>query len=119
MRRPNKWQVQNSDIERRASRRFPCALEVRYAIRGQGAPAKMGTGRTVDLSSSGLRFTADRPLPIGQGIQVYLDWPVLLHGAVNLQLVLSGVVVRTDGTEIALQIERHEFRTRSVRQRSA
>jgi hypothetical protein len=72
----------------------------------------MGSGRTIDLSSSGLSFTADRPLQTGQKLDVYIDWPVLLDGGVQLQLIMSGVVVRTGGTATALQIERHEFRTR-------
>ena len=41
-----------------------------------------------------------------------IDWPVLLDGGVQLQLVVRGVVVRSDGAVIALRIERHEFRTR-------
>ena len=55
----------------------------------------MGIGRTIDVSSSGLRFNADRPLVVGQRIAVYVDWPVLLHGNIKMQLVISGIVVRT------------------------
>ncbi|MGO9965638.1 MAG: PilZ domain-containing protein [Bryobacteraceae bacterium] len=98
--------------ERRASARFPLTLEVRYVVLGRRAPVEMGSGRTIDLSSSGLSFTADRPLQTGQKLDVYIDWPVLLDGGVQLQLIMSGVVVRTGGTATALQIERHEFRTR-------
>ena len=83
------------------------------------ARVKVGTGRTIDMSSSGLRFTVDRPLPIGQRIEVYIDWPPLLDREIKLQLAISGVVVRTNGTEVALQILRHDFRTRSVGQRPA
>jgi hypothetical protein len=74
----------------------------------------MGTGRTIDLSSSGLRFIADRPLVVGQRIAVYVDWPVLLHGTINIQLAISGLVVRANGTEVAIEIYEHDFRTRSV-----
>jgi hypothetical protein len=52
--------------ERRASTRFALALEVRYVASDRRAPVEMGSGRTIDLSSSGLSFTADRPLPTGQ-----------------------------------------------------
>jgi len=72
----------------------------------------MGSGRTIDLSSSGLSFIADRPLPIGQNLVVSIDWPVPLDGSVKLQLIMSGIVVRTNGTVTALKIRRHEFRTR-------
>ena len=96
--------------ERRATNRFPMTLEIRYVVRC--APAETGSGRTIDLSSSGLSFVADRPLLIGQKLDVSIDWPVLLNGGVQLQLMMSGSVVRSNESETALQIERHEFRTR-------
>jgi hypothetical protein len=105
--------------ERRATKRFPMTLEVRYVVLGRSAPVEPGSGRTIDLSSSGLSFTADRPLPIGQQLDVSIDWPVLLGGGVQLQLIMSGTVVRSNGSATALQIERHEFRTRRGVMKSA
>jgi len=115
--RPSERRVrtpQGPSPERRASARFALTLETRYAISGCRAPVETGSGRTIDLSSSGLSFTADRPLETGQKLDVSIDWPALLDGGVKLQLIVSGVVVRTDGTATALQIRRHEFRTRPV-----
>jgi hypothetical protein len=100
--------------ERRVGARFPLALEVRYVVASRRAAVETGSGRTIDLSSSGLSFTADKPLRTGQKLDVSIDWPVLLDGRVQLQLIMSGVVVRTSGTTTALQIQRHEFRTRAV-----
>jgi hypothetical protein len=59
-----------------------------------------------------VRFAADRPLSIGQELDLFVDWPVLLDGVIPLQLVMSGVVVRTAGAVTALLIKRYEFRTR-------
>jgi hypothetical protein len=59
-----------------------------------------------------MRFTADRPLSVGKKLDLFVDWPVLLDGAVPLQLVASGVVVRTAGVVTAVLIKRYEFRTR-------
>jgi hypothetical protein len=101
-------------IERRASIRFALNLEVSYTVSDRRVPAKTGTGRTIDLSSSGLSFIAERPLVAGQELTASIDWPVLLGRATKLQLIMSGVVVRTAGTTAALRIERHEFRTRRV-----
>ena len=98
--------------DRRASVRFPMNLEVRYSVVGRRGPVENGFGRTIDVSSSGLSFTADRPLSIGQRLDLSVDWPVRLGGDVQLQLVSTGVVVRTIGVVTALRIERHEFRTR-------
>ena len=98
--------------ERRAGTRFPLGIEVRYALVGCREQRKTGSGQTIDLSSSGLSFTADRPLLTRQKLKVAIDWPVLLDGGIRLQLVMSGVVVRTGGTTTALKVQRHEFKTR-------
>ncbi len=100
------------DPDRRGSVRFPVNLEVRYSVVGHCVPAESGSGRTIDMSSSGLSFTADKPLSIGQRLDMSIDWPVLLDGGVQLQIVASGVVVRTTGAVAAIRIERHDFRTR-------
>ncbi len=98
--------------ERRGSTRFPINLDVRYAVRGLEAIESVG--HTINLSSSGLGFTAGSPLSVGQNLEVAIDWPARLEGGVQIQLILSGTVVRTDGTAIALEIRRHEFKTRRV-----
>ena len=105
--------------ERRASTRFALALEVRHTISGYRAPVETGSGRTINLSGSGLSLIAEKPLSTGQELDVSIDWPVLLDGDTRLQLIMSGVVVRTNGTAIALKIRRHEFRTRRVGTKAA
>ena len=104
--------LQGLSSDRRSSVRVPVNLELRYSVVGHRRPAENGSGRTIDMSSSGLSFTADTPLSIGQTLDVSIDWPVLLDGGVQLQIVASGVVVRTTGAVTAIRIERHEFRTR-------
>jgi hypothetical protein len=104
----------NAKVERRASIRFPLTLEIRYAVWEHGMPVDRGFGRSVELSSTGLRFTSDRPLRTGQSLELYIEWPVQLAGGVKLQLVMAGVVLRTNGTETALEAMRYEFRTRRV-----
>jgi hypothetical protein len=100
--------------ERRASTRFPLDLELRYSVAGRASLVESGTGHTIDLSSSGLAFTPDRPLLIGQKLDISIDWPILLDGGIRLQVVTSGVVVRTSGTVTALRVKQHEFKTRRV-----
>jgi hypothetical protein len=96
----------------RSSVRVPMDLEVRYSVVRRRRSVENGSGRTIDISNSGLSFTADTPLSIGQTLDVSINWPVLLDGGVQLQIVASGVVVRTTGAVTAIRIERHEFRTR-------
>jgi hypothetical protein len=97
--------------DRRASVRVPVNLEVRYGVAGRRGPVENRSGQTIDVSSSGLSFTADRPLPIGQKLDLSIDWPFQFDGD-QLQLFASGVVVRTTGVVTALRIERYELRTR-------
>ena len=99
--------------ERRTSVRFPLAFDLRYKVVGESVVIA-GSGRTIDVASTGMSFTADSPLSIGQNLDVSIDWPVPLNSGVRLQLRMSGTVVRTDGNITALRIHAHEFRTRSL-----
>jgi hypothetical protein len=101
--------------ERRASVRFPLTLDVRYSVSHGHAPVETGSGQLIDLSSSGLRFLAQGHVEPGLRLDVAIDWPVLLDGRVQLQLIVTGRVVWSNGAEIALQIQRHGFRTRGMR----
>jgi hypothetical protein len=91
--------------------RFPLTLDVRYTLNCGAAPTT-GSGRTIEIGSSELRFTADRPLAMGLPLHLAVDWPVALDGGVQLQLIATGEVVWSRGTETALKIYRHEIRTR-------
>ena len=104
--------LQGLSSDSRSSVRVPIDLEVRYRVVRRRRPVENGSGRTIDISSSGLSFTADTPLSIGQTLDVYIDWPVVLDGGVQLQLVTSGVVVRSAGAVTAIRVQRHDFRTR-------
>jgi hypothetical protein len=104
--------LQGLNPDRRASVRVPVNLAVRYSVAGRRGPVENGSGRTIDMSSSGLSFTADRPLSVGQTLDMSIDWPVRLDRDVQIQLVASGVVVRTDGAVTALRMDRREFKTR-------
>jgi hypothetical protein len=91
-------------------------LWVRYTVsRRRGT----GLGHTIDVSSAGVRFVAERPLPNGQNGDVAIDWPALPEGGVQLQLVATGKVIWTNGTTAALKFLRHEFKTRGVKPTAA
>jgi len=99
--------------ERRSGVRYPLTLRVRYSVLDlHGGEPETGLGHTVDFSSSGLLFTADKPLEPGLKVELWIDWPVPLDGGVQLQLTAAGTVVRNDGCSTALRIQRHSFRTR-------
>jgi DNA-binding response OmpR family regulator len=111
MDRPSeRWvRLPKDPAERRARIRFPLPLEVRYSVSHRGAPVETGSGQIIDLGSSGLRFVGKRPLEPGLKLDVAINWPVLLDRRVQLQLIVTGVVVWSSGTETALRIRRHGF----------
>jgi hypothetical protein len=69
-----------------------------------------GSGRTIDLSRTGLSFTADRPLEVGLTLNIVVRWPALLECGTGTQLFLVGNVVRIDGNMTAIRIRRRHFR---------
>src|ERR1017187_3611877 len=79
------------ELERRASLRFPLALEVRYSVSRRRRQVATGSGHVIDMSSSGLRFAIAGPLEPGLKLNVSIDWPVLLDERVLLQLIVTGV----------------------------
>jgi hypothetical protein len=100
--------------ERRFDRRYDITLDVRWKLVRRRKVLDTGTGRTIDLSSSGIRFEAGRQLPVGLGIELAIAWPALLHNVAPMQLVVSGRIVRTSGSQTAIHMLQHEFRTVGV-----
>ena len=99
--------------DRRAATRYRLTLGLRYVVHDRrGFVSMTGSGQTVDLSTCGVRFTADSSLETGMRVKLFIDWPALLDGAVELQLTMEGTVVRSNNNDVSLRIEHHGFRTR-------
>jgi len=104
---------ENSEIagERRQDRRYEIRLDLRWKLIRRRRTLESGTGCTVDLSSGGIYFETDRPLPVGLNVELSIAWPALLHNMAPLQLVAFGKIVRSNGMRTAMQMSQHEFRT--------
>jgi hypothetical protein len=100
--------------DRRHDRRYELDLPTRWKLIRRRRVLETGVGRTLDLSSGGILFDAGRPLLTGYNVELSIAWPVLLQGTASLQLVVSGRIVRVDGTRIAIRTAQHEFRTTGV-----
>jgi len=98
--------------ERRSGVRFQAELALEYSL-SRGKFSVEGCGRTVDVSSSGLRFKPDQPIPGTGIIQLSIAWPASLDGKVPLRLFVVGELMRHDGELRAVRFIRHEFRTTS------
>ena len=96
--------------DRRKSTRWPIEREVRYKV-VEGQRGFYGLGKTINMSSGGVLFTIEYALSEKQRIELAVSWPAKLNGAIRLQLVALGRVVRADETQAAIAIERYEFKT--------
>jgi hypothetical protein len=99
-------------IERRAKKRFTIERPVRYRFLYGASLGQVASGRAIDASSNGIWIEAEHELRIGDPLELLIDWPAQLNGAVPLQLVTAGCVIRVLGRRAAVSIERYEFRTK-------
>jgi hypothetical protein len=99
--------------ERRRSSRFPIEREVRYKTLNQRSESVAGSGKTLNISSSGVLFTSDHELPVGTRLELSISWPAQLNERCLLNLVARGRVTRHSKGQLALQIQQYEFRTQS------
>ena len=103
--------VEGISGDRRADRRYDLSLNLRWKLIRRRRVLENGSGRTIDFSSGGILFEADRPMPVGLNVELSIAWPVLLHNVAQLQLLVSGRIVRSQGQRTAIRMVQHEFRT--------
>ncbi|MBY0505257.1 MAG: PilZ domain-containing protein [Bryobacteraceae bacterium] len=100
--------------DRRHSDRFPIEREVRYKVLSKRSAEEAGEGRTLNMSSAGVLFTAHHQLIPGKRIELSITWPAQLNNKCALRLVARGRVVRSQQGMAALEIQQYEFRTTSL-----
>jgi len=97
--------------DRRQDRRYEINLDLRWKLIRRRKVRDTGVGRTMDLSSGGILFDAQRQLPVGLNVELAIAWPILLHDSSPLQLLIHGRIVRASGTRVAIRMMQHEFHT--------
>ena len=97
--------------DRREDRRYPIELELKYKLIRRKRVLETGAGKTINLSSGGICFEAERGLPVGLNVELLISWPVLLHNVAPMRLLVAGRIVRNDSRRIAVRALQHEFRT--------
>lgn len=105
------WPMRKGSSDRRTSDRFPIVRDVRYKILNSRGEKELGTGKTINISSTGVLFAADEALTPGRRLEISISWPAQLDGKCGLKLVARGRVVRCHGKSVAVEIEKYEFRT--------
>ncbi len=102
-------EVPKKVLERRKKLRFPLSLPVDYETSDD-----RGKGNLTEISTGGLVFTSARALPLGSRIRLSIAWPCSLDGTVPLQMVVEGVILRSDQRGAAVKILAYDFRTKGT-----
>ncbi len=89
--------------------------ELRYKLLSSKGKVEVCVGQTLDISSKGVLFEAQTPLAPGKRVEVSISWPAQLDGRCALKLVARGRVRRCRGTQVALEIDKYEFRTQGTK----
>ena len=106
-----KQKKKEEDNDRRAKRRFQIEQNCRYKLLYGSRVTETGTGKTLNISSSGLWFIPEGVLGAGLPVEISMSWPARLNDVCPMKLMIYGCVVRSDASGTALAIERYEFRT--------
>ena len=102
---------QSSADERRSDRRYRIQAQLEYKLFRRRRVIATGRGQTVNVSSTGILFESDQPLPEGCDIELSIMWPVHLNDTAGLKLCVTGRIVRAQDNCIAVRAGQHEFRT--------
>jgi hypothetical protein len=109
--------LEEQRVDHRANGRYPISLEVKYKLLRGDRVIRVGSGRTVNISSGGVLFETDEVLPPTGFVELAIQWPFLLRKVCSLKLVMRGRIVRRDyhSKATAVRAHSHEFRTAGVR----
>jgi hypothetical protein len=97
--------------DRRSNHRYDIHLPVHYRVTQRGFLPLSGSGTTREMSSSGLSFRCRRPLPVGGHVELSIDWPARAEAEKPMELIITGIVIRSDGGRTAVRLTSKRFRT--------
>jgi hypothetical protein len=86
------------------------ALELKFSYRS-GDVVYIGTGRTRNFSGEMLCFEVDQSTLRKGTMELRILWPVRLQNICQLELVVTGQLVRTETSAAVLRMESREFQT--------
>jgi len=107
-------QTDAGESEHRSNDRFPIESLLRYKLVDWNAAPATGAGRTLNMSSGGILFSAPVELPVGGRVELSVDWPAKLNEQCALTLVAVGRIIRSNAETAAIHIEKYDFRTRAA-----
>jgi hypothetical protein len=97
--------------DRREAKRYSLQVDVQYMALDSRNRPQVGTGRSRNMSNSGLLFCPGSPLPENcRSCAAVLKWPAQPQtSGPPLLLFVLGHPVRYNGSEIAISVAHHAF----------
>jgi hypothetical protein len=92
---------------------YPIQLDLRYKVLNPNSTVA-GTGKTLEISSTGIVFIADGPIEPGTKVELSMAWPALLDNCVALQFVSEVKITVREGQTLRANIWKYHFRTRGT-----
>ena len=96
--------------DRRSDRRYPITAELEYRIISRRNLVKIGSGRTLDISSTGVLFESAIALPRGLRIELKINWPALPSTTNRIEIRAEGRTVRATNNCTAVRIQKYTIR---------
>jgi hypothetical protein len=90
--------------ERRLSWRYKVGLAIQVRVSEGRTVSKWRTGRTYDMSTSGVMFRCGHPLPENAQVEMIIDWPAKQDDRHPIFLLATGDVVRIRGKKVAVRM---------------
>jgi hypothetical protein len=90
--------------DRRVSRRYGIVIGLRYRVSEGRATSGWRTGRTCDISSTGVSFRCGHALPTDAHLELVIDWPSTQSTLHPICLRAAGHVVRSDHGKVAVRM---------------
>jgi len=100
--------------DRRINRRYEITLPLHYRVSERKMVPRSGSATTCDLSSGGLSFVTRKPLPVGAHIELIVDWPSKYGDLYPIDLMMTGLIVRSTEGKTAVRIGSRRFRVNSA-----
>ncbi len=111
--------MRSAPEERRQHPRYGVRFPVQYHISQKGRMARSGGGLTLNMSSNGVSFRCRGPLPVNSHIEIVIDWPVKYGDLYPVDLVVTGIIVRSSAHHASVRMTSRKFRVIEVSEEPA
>ena len=90
--------------ERRLSGRYKVGLAIQVRGSEGRTVSRWRTGKTCDISTSGVMFRCGQTLPVNAQVEMIIDWPAKQDNLYPIFLLAAGDVVRIRGRKMAVRM---------------